>query len=83
MIYDLSNTRRFCDKLGLMYFGDNYMRSFVQTAEREGLTQQQFDAAVWCSLLHTRYLLTPQNYSWTCRLALAFHFLFGKQPKGK
>ncbi len=83
MTHDLINTRRYCDKLGLVYFGDNYMKPFQQMAIEQGLSQQQFDASVWCALLHTRHLLTPQNFTWLGRIGLAWHFLFGKQPKGK
>lgn len=83
MTYDLIKTKNQCKALGLIYFGDNYMQPFMQSATDAGLTQEQFDTSVWCALLHTRYLFTPQNYSISGRICLAWHFLFGKQPKGK
>jgi hypothetical protein len=50
-----------------------------KAAKKAGLTQAQFDAALDLYMDQVVRLFDPKTYPLIGRLALAFHFLFGKR----
>lgn len=75
--YDLTKAKWYCEYLGLVWFGDEYVAAVVRDAELHGFNQAQFDIAMWHCLWHVRTLFTPKSYKWWGRILLAGHFLFG------
>lgn len=81
--YDYEKSKLYCEQLGLVWLGDEFMRNADGEAKDLKFTQDQMDAAVRHSLWHIRYLFTPKNYPIKGRIAIAFHFLFGGLLKSK
>ena len=81
MRYDYSNIKSSCDRLGLLWFGDDYADQFALKADVAGFTQAQFDVAATQAMVHVTTIFTPQAYSWKNRILLALHFIFGKAPQ--
>ena len=78
MLYDLSPSREYCERIGLVWLGDDYLAPAMKEAFELGFTQAKFDAAMRHSMDHVKRLFTPSNYTWRQRLMLAAHFLFGR-----
>ncbi len=83
--YDLTRAKWYCEYLGLVWFGDDYVAQVVKDAAANNFTQAQFDIAMWYCLWHVRTLFSPKSYKWWGRILLAGHFLFGnlKPLKGE
>lgn len=83
MNYDYTASKRYCESLGLIWLGDDFVRDADAEAFTLAFTQKQVDAAMRHHIWQIRWVFTPQNYSWLSRIGLALHFLFGKAPEKK
>ncbi len=61
-----------------MWLGDDFVRAADADAAAYGFTQEQVDIAMRHHLWQVARLFNPKTYKWHARIALAFHFLFGK-----
>lgn len=77
MHYDYTFTRNYCEQIGLVWFGDEYVAIADEDAYRNGFSQAQVDCAMKHTLLHVKTIFTPQRYTWSGRIILAFYFLTG------
>lgn len=78
MFYDYTDSKKYCESLGLTWLGDEFVRDADSAANFLNFTQDQVDAAMRHHLQQVKWLFTPQNYPWLARMGLAWHFLFGK-----
>ena len=75
--FDYTASKKFCESLGLIWLGEEWVRNADEEAWIEGFTQSQVDAAMRHHLVQVKFLFTPRNYSFRQRLAIAFYFLTG------
>lgn len=75
--FDYSASRQYCEGIGLVWLGDDFLRNADSDAYHFGFTQEQVDVAMRHHLWQVKWLFTPSNYKWYQRLGIAFLFLFG------
>ncbi len=76
--YDYQPSIAYCESLGLIWLGEDLVRAADADAFALGFTQEQVDLAMRHHLWQVRWLFNPKTYKWHGRIALAFHFLFGR-----
>lgn len=81
MHYDYSAAKNYCEQIGLVWLGDQFVSDADESAYKSGFTQEQVDVAMVHHLWQVRFLFTPQNYTYLSRIKLAFYFLTGWKPK--
>lgn len=79
--YDYTASKQFCEQIGLVWLGDDFVRNADSDAYLLCFTQQQVEAAMEHHLVQVKWLFTPQNYNWKQRIAIALFFLFGWRKK--
>lgn len=80
--YDYTESKKFCESIGLVWL-DSAVTGPDEHAHDLGMTQEQVDAMMWHVLWHIRFLFSPKWYGWRGRIAMAWWFLFGSEPKIK
>ena len=82
LFYDYSQSKKYCEDLGLVWLGDDFVRHADTDAAGLAFSQSQVDAAMRHHLHQVRWLFTPQNYGLWGRIKVALYFLFGSyKPK--
>ncbi len=76
--YDYTASRAYCEEIGLLWLGEDFVRNADADAYKFAFTQEQVDVAMKHHLWQVRYLFTPQSYPALSRIKLAFYFLFGR-----
>jgi hypothetical protein len=79
--YDYTEARRYCEQLGLTWFGDDYLVNVDTDAYKHGFRQDQVDVAMRHALWHIRNLFDAKSYPFRTRCKLALHFLLGRSPR--
>lgn len=80
-IFDYTYTRALCQQEGLVFDEPTALKADQEFA-RLNLTQAQVDGVMRVHILTVKNrLFNPKTYPVIGRLALAWHFLFGKEPK--
>lgn len=79
--FDYVASKAFCESLGLIWLGDEWVRNADDEAWLTGFSQEQVDSAMRHHLVQVRWLFTPRNYKWHGRLMIALYFLTGWKPK--
>lgn len=69
----------YCESIGLMWLGDDFIRSADEDAYKLGFTQEQVDVAMRHHLWQVSWLFNPKTYSWFQRISIAMWFLFGRR----
>lgn len=78
MNYDYTNSKIFCESIGLSWLGDDFVREADAEAHSLGFTQMQVEAAMRHHLWQVKWLFTPKNFKWRYRIAISLFFLFGR-----
>lgn len=81
LYYDYTASRQFCQEIGLIWLGDNFVAAADKDAWSNIFTQPQVDIAMRHHLWQIKILFTPKNYSWRGRLLMALFFILGWKPK--
>lgn len=83
MNYDYSNSKSYCEQIGLMWLGDDYagLVDADNLAKSLELTQYKVDELMRQHLWQTKIVLTPKNYGFWMRVMIAVYFLTGWKPK--
>jgi hypothetical protein len=81
MNYDYSAAKAYCEKIGLVWLGDQFISEADKDAYNAGFTQEQVDVAMRHHLWQVKFLFTPKSYGYLSRIKLAFYFLTGWKPK--
>lgn len=79
--FDYIDSKAFCEAIGLVWLGDDFLRPSDQETWELGFTQQQVDMAMRHHLWQVNYLFTPKTYHWYQRLFLALYFITGWRKK--
>lgn len=79
--YNYSVSKEYCESLGLIWLGEDFIRAADTDAKSLGFTQEQVDTAMRHHLWQVRFLFDPKSYVWYARIGMAYHFLFGKMKK--
>lgn len=79
--YNYTKSKIFCQQIGLVWLGDEFIAPIDMDAWIYGFSQQQLDIAMRHHLWQVKYLFTPKVYSWPQRFLLVFYFLTGWKPK--
>lgn len=79
MNYDYVESQNFCEKIGLRWLGDDFVRVADHAAYETGFTQHQVNIAMQHHLWQVRWLFCANNYSLWQRILLALHFLLGRE----
>lgn len=79
--FDYAASKRYCETLGLVWLGDDFVRNADGEAWIEGFSQSQVDAAMRHHLVQVHWLFTPGNYRWHQRILIALYFLTGWKPE--
>jgi hypothetical protein len=77
MKFDWSYARSLAAAKGMTLVDEIAQQADARFAEI-GLTQHQVDCVLQVHLHHIAWLFTPKRYTLRGRIALAWHFLFGK-----
>lgn len=75
--FDFSAARAECEAKDL-FWSQEFEREADKQMAGAALTQSQVDVVTRLHLDYVCWLFSPQTYRWTQRIALAWHFLFGK-----
>ena len=81
--FDYTISKAYCEQLGLVWLGDDWVRDADEDAHFYHFTQEQVDVAMRHHLWQVKTLFTPRNYSFWQRILIAAYFLFGFEPKRK
>lgn len=79
--YNYEASIAFCEQIGLLWLGEEFLKDADKEAFELKFTQKQLDAAMRHHLWQTKYLFDPATYKFSGRLLLAFYFLTGIKPK--
>lgn len=77
MHYDYDGSKNYCEQIGLVWLGDDFVRAADMDAYQYGFTQAQVDIAMRHHLWQIHHLFDPKSYGLKQRFLLACHFLFG------
>lgn len=77
MNYDYSASKNYCEQLGLVWLGDDFVRAADTEANQLNFTQEQVDVAMRHHLWQVRWLFSPKSYTFLGRAKLALFFLTG------
>lgn len=83
MEYNYDIPKAYCQKIGLVWPNDAYLKNIDAGAKAQGFSQMQVDWAMMQLLNHVKTLFTPANYGFLGRLVVAFFFLTGIKLKNK
>lgn len=75
--YDYRPAKAYCEQIGLIWLGDDFVREADKEAFVLGFTQEMVNAAMRHHLWQVKWLFTPKNYKFWQRIVLAVHFLTG------
>lgn len=75
--FDYRASKDFCEMLGLVWLGNEFMKDVDEEAWILGFDQQQMDAAIKHHLVLIHWLFTPANHGWFRRIRIAVYFLTG------
>lgn len=75
--YKYKKSQAFCEQIGLVWLGDDFVRASDAEAFKLKFTQKQVDAAMRHHLWQVKFLFTPTTYPYLSRIKLAFMFLTG------
>lgn len=81
MFYNYESSKTFCESIGLVWLGDDFLREADAEAKQLKFTQKQVDSAMRHYLWRVKFLFTPKNYSFLGRILIALYFLTGIQIK--
>lgn len=79
--YDYQASKEFCEQIGLIWLGDDFMVEADMAAKNAGFTQDQVDLAMRHHLWQVKFLFTPKTYSFIGRVKIAAYFLFNLKIK--
>lgn len=77
LTYDYAAAQAACEAKGLTWMPDIIPDVDARFTELK-LTQAQVDGCMWMYTHYVGWLFSPKTYRWYQRIALAWHFLFGK-----
>lgn len=75
--YDYDEARRYCEGLGLR-FDESIVPMADQRFAELGMTQGEVTGVVQLHAWIIGWRFNPSSYTWRQRIALAWHFLFGR-----
>jgi hypothetical protein len=78
--YDYVQSRKYCEQIGLVWLGDDFIANADADAFTFSFTQAQVDVAMRHHLWQVKHLFTPASYPFRTRLLLALYFLTGWKP---
>lgn len=78
--FSYAESKDFCEKLGLKWLGDEWVRNADDEAWLEGFSQKQVDVAMKHHLIQIKCLFSPNLYRWRDRALMAFYFISGWAP---
>lgn len=79
--YNYTSSKAYCEQIGLIWLGDDFVRNADEDAFNHGFTQEQVDIAMRHHLWQVKWLFTPKNYGFIQRIGIALYFLFGGSPQ--
>ena len=79
--YDYTSSREYCESIGLIWLGDDFIRAADVDAHMYGFTQQQVDIAMKHHLWQTKFLFNRKSYSFIGRIKIGLYYLFGLGTK--
>lgn len=79
--YDYTASRTYCESIGLIWLGDDFLTHADAEAARNGFTQNQVNVAMRHHLWQVRWLFEPSHYHWYQRLLIALFFITGWRPR--
>lgn len=79
--YDYIASRKYCEQIGLIWLGDEFLVAPDAEAFSLEFTQAQVDAAMRHHLWQVKFICTPSNYKFMNRVVMALYWLTGWVPK--
>ncbi len=81
MNYDYAASKAYCESIGPVWLGNDFLQDVDSEAFDLGFSLVQLDAALRHHLWQVSWLFNPKTYAWHQRIGLAIWFLFGYRRK--